>query len=87
MIKYCENEKFNRYSNKLMKPSGKSDTVAGEIVRAVNRICYRFYNDGDIMGCGYGNETCNAAGRYLFEYGNMVLCQDLVQNKMRGSAS
>lgn len=70
MEKYYENKKFNQYSKILMKPFGKSDTVAGEIVRAVNRICYRFYNDGDIIGCGYGNETCNAAGRYILKYGN-----------------
>lgn len=73
MTKYYENKIFNSYSDKLMKSSGKSDTVAGEIVRAVNRICYRFYNDGDIIGCGYGNKTCNAAGRYLFKYGNKAI--------------
>ncbi len=39
MTKYYENKKYNSYSDKLMNPSGKSDTVAGEIVRAVNRIC------------------------------------------------
>lgn len=83
MKKYYENKKFDKYSDKLMKPSGKSDTVGGEIVRAVNRICYRFYNDGDIIGCGYGNETCNAAGRYLFKYGNKEI-KDIINELWDG---
>ena len=49
----------------LVPPYGKADSEAGEIVRAYNRIAYRFYNDGDRLGKGYGIETCNAAGRYL----------------------
>lgn len=70
MTKYYENERFKELTDQLMKPSGKSDTVSGELIRAVNRICGRYSNDGDKIGCGYGNETCNAAGRYIFMYGN-----------------
>ena len=51
----------------LVPAKGKADTVAGEIIRAVNRIAYRNYNDGDHVGVGYGNETCNPAARYLGE--------------------
>lgn len=51
----------------LVPASGKADTVAGEIIRAVSRIAYRNYNDGDHVGVGYGNETCNPAARYLGE--------------------
>ena len=49
----------------LVPFTGKAPTVAGELVRAVSHIGYRFYNDGDQLGEGYGNETCNPAGRYL----------------------
>ena len=31
----------------------------------MSRIIYRFYNDGDMVGVGYGNETCNSSDRYL----------------------
>lgn len=31
---------------KLMPASGKSDTVAGELIRATSRIGYQFYNNG-----------------------------------------
>ena len=37
----------------------------GEIVRAISRIGYRNFNDGDHIGVGYGNETCNASARYI----------------------
>lgn len=51
--------------DELVPSQGKADTVAGEIIRAFARIKYRCFNDGDHIGIGYGNETCNAAARYL----------------------
>ncbi|MCI8351954.1 MAG: hypothetical protein HFJ86_12470 [Oscillospiraceae bacterium] len=51
----------------LVPASGKAGTVAGEIIRAVSRIAYRNYNDGDHIVIGYRNETCNPAARYLGE--------------------
>ena len=36
----------------------------------MSRIGYRFYNDGDQLGIGYGKETCNPAGRFLGAKGN-----------------
>ena len=70
-------KRFNELTEQHMKPSGKSDTVRGELIRAVNRIGYRFYNDGDQIGRGYGNETCNAAGRYIGKYGNDEMVEAL----------
>ena len=58
-------EKLNGMFEELVPPTGKADTLAGEIVRAICRIGYRNWNDGDHIGVGYGNETCNAAARYL----------------------
>lgn len=57
--------KINALFEELVPSSGKADTVAGEIIRAISRIGYRNYNDGDHLGIGYGRETCNPAGRYL----------------------
>lgn len=54
-------ELFNKYVPRI----GKADTVGGEIVRAISKIGYRNFNDGDHIGVGYGNETCNAPARYL----------------------
>jgi hypothetical protein len=33
--------------NRLIPASGSAETVKGELLRAVNRMVYRFYNDGD----------------------------------------
>ena len=54
--------------------SGKSDTVGGEIARAVNRIGYRYNNDGDIFFLGYGIETCGAPASYLMQFDEIGDC-------------
>ena len=51
--------------SELVPIKGAAESVAGEIIRAAERIMYRWYNDGDMLGIGYGNETCNPAARYL----------------------
>ena len=58
-------QRINALFEELVPVSGKAATVAGEIIRAISRIGYRNCNDGDHIGVGYGNETCNPAGRYL----------------------
>lgn len=57
--------KINALFEELVPAKGKADTIAGEIIRAVSRVGYRWYNDGDMIGRGYGKETCNPAARYL----------------------
>ncbi len=63
-------DKIDVLFEELVPPMGKADSLAGEIIRAVCRIGYRFFNDGDQLGIGYGKETCNAAGRFLVKWGN-----------------
>lgn len=46
----------------LVPASGKCDVVAGELLRAANRLTYDFYNNG------MGNNTSGAVN-YLFEMG------------------
>ena len=58
-------ERLNALSDVLVPASGKCDSLAGELVRATERIGYRFFNDGDQIGIGYGKETCNGTARYL----------------------
>lgn len=70
-------ERINALFEELVPASGKADSLAGELVRAVSRIGYRFFNDGDQLGIGYGKETCNPAGRFLIakaprEIGDLV---------------
>lgn len=56
---------FEEWFEYLVPSSGKASTVAGEIVRAVNKLTYRWYNDGDEFYQGYGRETCGAPAVYL----------------------
>lgn len=51
--------------DKLIPSQGSADTVEGEILRAINRIIYRYYNDGDYYYEGYGTETAGPAHSYL----------------------
>ena len=48
-------ERINKLFKELVPETGKADSLAGELVRAMSRIGYRFYNDGDQLGIGYGN--------------------------------
>lgn len=63
-------EKIISLFEELVPFKGKADTVAGEIIRAISRIGYRYNNDGDCIGIEYGNETCNPAARYLKSVGD-----------------
>ena len=49
----------------LVPGSGHADSLGGELLRAAERIAYRYYNDGDMAGEGYGRETVNPAVRYM----------------------
>lgn len=57
----------------LVPGQGKADTIAGEIVRAVMRVIYRYYNDGDYFFMGYGLETTAPSISYLaFRYEDTI---------------
>ena len=71
MFEMTENDRnLETLFNELVPRAGKSSSLAGELVRATGRIGYRWSNDGDHIGIGYGNETCNMAARFLIRYGN-----------------
>ena len=67
-IEKSREERLEQLFEELVPASGKADSLAGEIVRAVMRIGYRYFNDGDQIGIGYGKETCNSAARFLLTY-------------------
>lgn len=59
--------KLNKLDDLLVPASGKSNTVAGELIRAIQRILYRDYNDGDRFYTGYGLETCAPSVAYIID--------------------
>lgn len=58
------------FFDELVPASGPAETQAGEIIRAMNRIGYRWYNDGDYFFDGYGLETCGPCAEYLASIDN-----------------
>ena len=53
------------YFEQMVPAMGKAETINGEIIRAVTRIGYRWYNDGDKFFEGYGCETAGPALAFL----------------------
>ena len=65
--------RINKLFKELVPETGKADSLAGELVRAMSRIRYRVYTDGAQLGIGYGKETCNPAARFLIAKGNAAV--------------
>ncbi len=63
-------DRINKLFKELVPETGKAGSLAGELVRAMSRIGYRFHNDGDMVNIAYGKETCNPAARFLIAKGN-----------------
>ncbi len=68
--------KIEEYESKLVKGSGKSDTLIGEIFRAFRYIEYRAGNDGD---CYYAIGSPSFKS-YLFT----LFAIDMINDKLRG---
>ena len=66
--------------DKLVQRTGKSNFIEGEMLRAINRIAYRFYNDGDVYYEGYGCETAGPAHSFLI---NCTEINSVLQDKTR----
>ena len=49
-----DSAKFDELCDKYLPAWGKANTLGGEILRAINRIVYRYYNDGDTIDWYYG---------------------------------
>lgn len=60
--------------------SGMCETIGGEILRAIYRLVYRWYNDGDKFFEGYGIETCASSAEYLFD--NVPECASIIQSTL-----
>jgi len=58
-------QRSHRLFEALVPDEGKAATIEGEHLRAINRIIYRWYNDGDYFYKGYGCETAGPAHAYL----------------------
>lgn len=66
--------------DELVPSSGPAASVGGEMVRAMMRILFRDYNDGDKFFEGYGLETCASSAEYLFDNGFADDIQHILDN-------
>lgn len=78
--------KLNKLDDLLVPASGKADTVAGELIRAIQRILYRDYNDGDRFYTGYGLETCAPSVAYIIDTLDNFEINEIFDNLMHGLA-
>jgi len=71
---------FDKLFDLLVPESGKCDSLAGEIIRAVNKLDYRWYNDGDRFFEDYGIETCGQPAFFLanFEHNDETPLWDVI---------
>lgn len=58
-------DRLSKLFNKLVPASGAAETVEGEMVRAIMRVWYRYFNDGDYFFRGYGKETAGPSVNWL----------------------
>lgn len=68
LAKLGPNPDINKLFNELVPGNGTAETVAGELVRAIAKVQYRDYNDGDVFYEGYGLETCAPAAAFLMNF-------------------
>jgi len=58
-------DKFEFIIDKYMPSRGEGETMASQIVTAINRLIYKWYNDGDVFdNTYYLNGWCNDLSSY-----------------------
>lgn len=67
---YYGAEKFERINDRYLPNTGEGDTMATQLITAVNKLVFKWYNDGDV----YDN-TCYMEGwcNDLSSYANWIL--------------
>jgi len=62
----ADNEFHDAMWSQHVPACGKSKNLGGEILRAINRIIYKFYNDGDTVARYYSSSYNHSYGAELF---------------------
>lgn len=62
---YYNNPEFDTINDKYLPDSGEGDSIATQCVTAVNKLIYKWYNDGDVYDNTHGLEGwCNDLSSY-----------------------
>lgn len=62
----ADNEFHDAMYDRYVPACGKAKTLGGEILRAINRIIYKFYNDGDTVAYYRSSSYNHSYGAELF---------------------
>lgn len=49
MVNWSYFDKFDEIINKYMPNKGEGETMASQLVTAINKLVYKWYNDGDVF--------------------------------------
>ena len=76
---------FNKFENtveKYMPSMGEGETIASQIVTAVNKLIYKWYNDGDVFDNTYHLEGwCNDLSSYAnWLYENVLETKNILSD-------
>ena len=71
-VRWNEFDKFSRVIDTYMPSTGEGDTQASQLVTAVNKLIYKWYNDGDVFDNtgaldGWANDLSSYAN-WLYKY-------------------
>jgi len=58
-------DQLSNLADKLVPMEGPADTQEGEMIRAIDRVLHRYWNDGDYFFKGYGKQTAASSANYL----------------------
>lgn len=78
-------DKFNDVNDLYLPDYGEGDTIATQIVTAVNKLVYKWFNDGDVYDntrVGYGSEIWGFAND-LSSYANWLYNLSVTPNDER----
>ena len=76
MVNWSEFDQFDSICDKYLPASGEGDSMATQIVTAITKLVYKFYNDGDVFDntyhlSGWVNDISSYAN-WLFTYINLT---------------
>ena len=60
-------EKLSELFEEFVPAEGQCENLGAELIRAMNRVGYRNWNDGDYFFTGYGLETCGPDMAYIYD--------------------
>ena len=72
MVEWSYYDRFNDITEKYLPAYGEGENMAAQVVTAVNKLVYKWYNDGDVYDntrfmCGWVNDLSSYAN-WLAEY-------------------